>query len=144
MCHHWGPPVGRPGPLAMQLEASELARLWVAACAPPPGGGPCTVTHITWGHHLESHRSSWGQEQESQLPTMRRQASFHLGAASPRAPAGLRSAHPSFLSRGNGVLSPGRGTWGCLHPGIRPPIWVRSSLFLPLQTREGCFCHCVW
>lgn len=117
----------------------------VAACAPPPGAGPCTVTHIRWGHHFESHCSSWGWEQESQLPTWNEKAGFlPPGAAGPRAPAGLRGAHLCFLSCGHGVLSPGRGAWGCLHPGIRPSIWVRSSLFLPLQTLEGCFCHCVW
>lgn len=102
----------------MQLEASELAQLWVAACAPPPGGGPCTVTHITWGHHVESHRSSWGQEQESQLPMWNEKAGFlPPGSCQPEG-SGRSAERPPLLSESRAWCAFSRaGDLGMSAPG---------------------------
>lgn len=76
-------------------EALELAWLWVAACASPPGAGLCMVTHVGWGHHLSSTVPLGSRnESRSRRRGGRRQASFHLGAANLRAPAVLQRAHP--------------------------------------------------
>lgn len=89
VCYRRDLPVGRPGHPGhiagshfRAREAQELAWLWVVACASPPGTGPCMVTHIRQGYHLSpTVPSGCRNESCSCRRGMRRQASFHLGAA---------------------------------------------------------------